>query len=212
MLNITVPAAATGLPSTNRRSFLAGSSAAAAGVALPVAACANVAPDPALRAIAAWKPVRAKYEAALDAAGRAGEAACRRAGPRPTISFRGRSVDGVGEFFVRRFFSQFDLFHDREAVTAQHAALAASADYKVRKGEADAIERVDELQAIAQDWCHRECEALTIALTTTATSLAGLHAVIRLIAAEPAMLGECTDEATASLATAANALLPDLTA
>jgi hypothetical protein len=195
------------MPSIDRRAMLTGLATTPATISLSVAAQAI--PDPALRAIAAWKPVRAKWDAALEAAGVAGDAACRRAGPRPKISFRGETEDGVGEFFVRRFFDKFTPLADPEVEAARRAALHASRDYSARKAEAGEIERVAQLQAIAQDWCNREAEALTTALTTTPTTLAGLHAVIRLMADEPDTLGECTDAAAASLAAAAAALLPD---
>jgi hypothetical protein len=209
MPNAIVRAAATGLPALSRRSLI-GAMVAVPAAAPPIAVASNAAAafedDPALRAIAEWRPIKAQWLAALETAGDAADAAAAVAGPRPQISFRGQTTDGVGEPFVYRFFDQFAPL-DGDAREARTAALKASADYFNVKSEADRIERVRELEDIGQALCSREADALTKAMTTLPTTVAGLHAVIMLMASEPDTLGECAAEATASLAAAASAIL-----
>ncbi|RXT46100.1 hypothetical protein B6S44_24985 [Bosea sp. Tri-44] len=206
MPNSTVRAAATGLPALNRRSLMGGLATVPAIVIGAQAAPPVAADDPALRAIAEWRPVQAKWLAALEEAGNACGAAAEAAGTRPIMEFRGQTADGVGAHWIHRFFDQFAPL-DQEARNARSAALKASADYSGRKGEADKREQVRELEGISQAWCSREADALTKALTTTPTTAAGLHAVIMLMASEPDMLAECAEEATASLAKAASVIL-----
>lgn len=193
---------------TDRRSLISG--LAVASAVSPVTAAASLklaaASDPALRAIAEWRPIKAQWLAALDKAGDAADAAAAAAGPRPQISFRGQTTDGVGEPFVYRFFDQFAPL-DGEAREARTAALKAAADYFDVRNEADRNQRVRELEDIGQALCSREADALTKAMTTPPTTVAGLLAVITLMASEPDTLGECAAEATASLAAAASAIL-----
>lgn len=164
--------------------------------------------DPVLTAIADWRLVKARYLAALEEVSRACDAANELAGPRPRIRFRGQDVDGVGEQFICRFFEPLDP-SDSEVRKARAAALWASRDYLAVKREADRRAGVDAAEADSEHWCCKEADALKRAMTTEPTSVAGLGAVIRLMADEPGILTECIEEAMRSLAAAASALLPD---
>lgn len=209
MTNATVRAAATGLPTLSRRSLIGTIvTVPAAAAPIAVASLAVVAneDDPALRAIAEWRPIKAQWLAALNRASDASHAAKKAAGPRPVISFRGQTEDGVGAYFVHRFFDQFRPL-DSEARKAKSVALAASAEYAEAREVANRRERVRQLEAVGQALCLQEADALVKALTSTPTMLAGLQAVIALMASEPDTLGECAAEATASLAKAASAIL-----
>lgn len=164
---------------TTRRNFI--TAAAAASVAgLPALAIATTAADPFLAALATYEETNKAWKAKLDEFGAACSQATAEAGPRPVLNFGGQTEDGGGEFFVRRFFDQFDPNMPGHA-DALATALAACHDYSARLAAASERLGIRKLEAEDSVLVALDARNLDAAFSTTPTTPAGFVAYLDLI-------------------------------
>lgn len=180
MLNVTVPAAATGLPSPNRRSFLKGASVATTAVALPGAAAAGAhRPDPVFAALAEAVEANRIFEATLTELSAAHRAVLALGyGYEPRVEHAGALLRSHADICTA-----FDIERMRFPTVAAKLDAAEAKLIAEFDRQAEAIRAVEVEQRVAE-LEHREdtesdaaIAAEVEALSTVPTTLAGIAAL-----------------------------------
>jgi hypothetical protein len=178
MSNAPVPAAATGLPSLDRRRFLTRTSMAAVAVALPAASLAG-APDPVFAAIARASDLNQTFEATVSEVSAAQSAVLALGqGYSASVEFAGARLCSHAEiqsaFDIERF--RFPL--QRAKIDRAQDRLAAEFDRRAAAIRAVEIEHdLDALECREISEGDAAIAAEVEALSTVPTSLAGVAAL-----------------------------------
>lgn len=217
MSNAPVPAAATGLPKSTRRAFMASAAALSAAAPVSIGLAASAARDPVFAAIADWHRVDAEWLAKLEIYGEA-ESACK-----AENALFGARIDveicGVPfSFKTNEEISYFlNTLPNRGASATENVEQMQQAGQRFRdalEGERKRVEQVrsqhaiDLLDAQAQTASDVATAALVRVVETVPTTLPGIRALAEFMAEPERVHDNLFETGLASLAEACRAVLP----
>ncbi|RDJ20114.1 hypothetical protein DWF00_16515 [Bosea caraganae] len=192
-----------------RRNFMAGA-AAIAVTGAPALALAAGQSDPFLVALAEYEAVHAVWLAKLEMVSEANLAAVAEAGPAPSISFNGQTMNEArNDYDIDRFFHPFAdggrVMSEAKAKARRQVVAWRAANYA-----AGITHRVDELQDAADEDSSTDSKKLDAAFATVPTTKAGFVAYLDLMDREWEYLaGRASGEPPMELKTAFLALCGD---